>query len=231
MNDTKYNYKILFIEDDNDIRKNYVEVLKSTFKDVYEAKDGLEAYEVYIEKKPDIMIIDVDLPKMNGLEFLKKVRLEDFNTKAILFTSYCDKETLLKASILKLTQYLIKPVSRRDLKDALQLAIKEIENFNIFSKKVLELKDGYYWNFIDKELYCNNNLVKLSKKEKNILNIIFLNSSMNQITTYEELLYNIWDDYNELTLKSLKTFMTAIRKKLPEDTILNEYSLGYKLRC
>ncbi len=143
MNEIQYNYKILFIEDDNDIRKNYVEVLKSTFKDVYEAKDGLEAYDVYTEKKPDIMIIDVDLPKMNGLDFLKKVRQEDLSTKAILFTSYCDKETLLKASILKLTQYLIKPVSRKDLKDAIQLAIKEIENFNISSKKILELKDGY----------------------------------------------------------------------------------------
>ena len=223
------NYKILFIEDDNKTRQNYVNVLKSSFRDVYQAKDGFEALEIYKAKKPDIMIIDVDLPKMSGLDLLKKIRKEDINTKAILFTSYSDKKTLLKATILKLTEYLIKPVSRKELKIAIQLAIDEIENYKITSSDILKLKDSFTWSFEKEELYKCNKLIKLTKKEKDILNIIFRNTLKNKATSYEELLYPIWEDYNELTLKSLKTFMSTIRKKLPENTIVNEYSIGYKI--
>lgn len=231
MNKLQYKYTLLFIEDDNEIRKNYVDILSGTFENVFEASDGVEAYEIYLSKKPDILIIDVDLPKMNGLDLLKKIRLQDFNTKAILFTSHYDKETMLKASILKLTQYLIKPVNRKDLQTALLLAIKEIEKFNVLPKKTLLLRDGFYWNIERNELYKNNSIVKLTKKERDILKIIFANASIHKITTYDALLYPIWDESNELTLKSLKTFMTTIRKKLPEETIINEYSLGYKVIC
>ena len=109
--------------------------------------------------------------------------------------------------------------------------IKEIEKFNVLPKKTLLLRDGFYWNIERNELYKNNSIVKLTKKERDILKIIFANASIHKITTYDALLYPIWDESNELTLKSLKTFMTTIRKKLPEETIINEYSLGYKVIC
>jgi len=223
-------YDILFIEDDFLIRKNYTEVLKSYFANVYEASNGEEAYTIYLKKKPNILIVDLNIPKISGLELLEKIRSSDLNTKVILFTSHCDKETLLKASILKLTQYLIKPVGRKDLINALMLAVEEIENFNIFSKKIVELKDSFYWNIDKSELYCKNDLIKITKKEKDILKIIFTNAVNNTITTYDQLLYSIWDENSESSLKSLKTFMTTIRKKLPKDTILNEYSMGYKVK-
>lgn len=224
------NYSILFIEDDIDIRQNYTNVLKKSFSNVYEAGNGLEAYELYLEKKPDIMIIDVDLPHMNGLDFLKKVRKNDLNTKAILLTSYSDKKTLLDASTLKLTDYLIKPVRRQDLKESLNNAIDELKNYKVISMRRFELNDNYYWSFLENEVYYVNKQINFTSKEKDLLALLFENAGNGKaLTSYEEILYSLWDDYNEYTLSSLKTMMTNIRKKLPKNTIRNEYGIGYKI--
>ena len=114
--ENSYPYKILFVEDDQVIRENYVTYLKMFFSEVFEAEDGEKAYELYKLKKPDIMIIDINIPKLNGLDLLERIRENDYSTKAIMLTAHSDKSFLLKAVGLKLTRYLVKPVSRKDLK-------------------------------------------------------------------------------------------------------------------
>ncbi|MGB5793051.1 response regulator transcription factor [Poseidonibacter sp.] len=121
-----YPYKILFVEDEEATRKNYVTYLKMLFSEVYEAKDGEIAYQLYKEKKPDILILDVNIPKLNGLELLEKIRENDYTTKAIMCTAHSDQNFLLQAVSLQLTKYLVKPVSRQELKEALDLAISEL---------------------------------------------------------------------------------------------------------
>lgn len=229
MNCKKSTYSILFIEDDLVALQNYSLALQECFKNVYQAKDGLIAYEIYKEKKPDIMIIDVDIPKLNGIELLKKIRKTDQNTKAILFTSYSDKNTLLTASTLKLTQYLIKPVARKALFSALDLAIEEIQSFSMISNKILNFQDDFFWDMDKHILFQNKNEISLTKTEKDILSTIFTLGQNNGIITYDEITNSLWEHENEGSLKSLKTFISTLRKKLPKDTILNEYGVGYKL--
>lgn len=224
------NYTILFVEDDEKIRKNYSEVLRDRFVKVYEADNGLSAYDIYLKQKPDIMIIDIDIPKLNGLELLKKIRQTDLNTKAIMLTSYSDKETLLKAMSLKLIQYLVKPVERKKLFEALDMAMIEAKEFNISSNKLFEFKDNYYWNFLTKELCENGAVVPLTKSERNILDIILSNALKKKITTYDELLYIQWSEYTPSSMNSLKTTIKILRRKLPPETILNLHGQGYKLQ-
>jgi diguanylate cyclase (GGDEF)-like protein len=126
-------YDILFIEDDPIIRSNYSKELKVHFKNVYEAPDAFKGYELYQEKKPHIMIVDINLPKMSGLELLKKIRKTDQNTKAIVLTAHTNKEFMLQAASLKLNEYLVKPVNRHDFRQALEKSVQEIESFNIVS--------------------------------------------------------------------------------------------------
>ena len=149
MKDNVSRYAILFVEDEVDIRKNYVTYLKMFFKDVYEASDGKEGYEVYKEKKPDILILDINMPKLSGLELLKKIRQDDSKTKAIMLTAHSDANLLLEAVELKLTKYLIKPISRDELKESLNLVVSELDNYFNENNKILQLKDGCCW---DKDL-------------------------------------------------------------------------------
>jgi len=122
-----YPFKILFVEDEKAIRDNYIQYLKIFFSEVYEAEDGDKAYQIYNEKKPDIIILDINIPKLNGLDLLKKIRENDYITKVIMLTAHTDKKFLLDASSLQLTRYLVKPVSRKNLKEALEHSIEELQ--------------------------------------------------------------------------------------------------------
>lgn len=132
-------YKILIIEDEQETRQNYALYLKTLFNEVYEAQDGEKGYQIYQEINPHIMIVDINLPKLNGLELLKKVRQNDQSTKAIMLTAHTDKDFLLEATTLKLNRYLVKPVNRKDLKEALTTAVKELENYRFSSIKKIHI--------------------------------------------------------------------------------------------
>ena len=185
-----YPYKILFVEDEQLIRENYVTYLKMFFSEVYEAENGEKAYDIYKQKKPDIMIVDINIPKLSGLELLRKIRENDYNTKAIVLTAHTDKTFLLEATSLKLTRYLVKPVSRKDLKEALKDTIDELLKYNILPIQKINLTDDYSWDFQLNELKHHNKNVELTNKEKIFLKLLF--SHKNRVFTYDEIFEYIW---------------------------------------
>lgn len=222
-----YPYKILFVEDEQVTRQNYTDYLKMFFSEVYEAEDGEEAYELYKIKKPDIMIIDINIPKLTGLELLKKIRQKDSQTKAIMLTAHTDKSFLLDAVSLKLTQYLVKPVSRKDLKEALKLTINELLEFNIVPIKKIDLTQNYSWHVELKELKHHNTTIKLTNKERSLLDLLF--SHKNRVFSYDEIFDNVWEYEESISINGLKNMVKRLRKKLPEETIVNVFNEGYKI--
>lgn len=224
-----YPYKVLFVEDEELLRKNYASYLKMLFSDVYEAKDGEEALYLYKEEKPDILIVDIHIPKIDGLELLEIIRKEDISTKAIVFTAHINTEFLLKATSLKLVKYLKKPVSRRDLRNALFLAINEISNYEIIPISTINLEEGYSWNVQLKELKHFNKSIDLTNKERLFLDLLF--SHRNKVFSYNEIFYHVWEDYNEEgSFNGLKNLIRRLRKKLPKDLIQNIFNEGYKIK-
>jgi len=224
---TKYPFDILFIEDEEALRTNYVRYLKRHFRNVYEADNGQSAYLTYKEKKPQILIIDINIPKLNGLELLNKIREHDHTTKAIMLTAQSGTSDLLEAISLKLTKYLIKPISRDELKSALNLVINELSDFDVSSKKTLVLKEMFTWDYTLRELFENNVKVTLTNKERRILTLLF--SNINKTYSYDEIIYDVWEDDEEDKLDALKTIIKNIRKKVPQNTIVNIYGSGYKI--
>ncbi|MBU3015393.1 response regulator [Poseidonibacter lekithochrous] len=227
MNNTKYDYSILLIEDENILRKNYIIYLKTMFEFVYEATDGVEAYNIYKEKRPNILIIDINIPKINGLDLLQMIRQHDHTTKAIVLTAHKDKDFLLQATKLKLTDYLVKPISRRALKLSLEKVIDELTNFKITALKNKILKDGYIWNYDSEELTCNGKVIHLTNKEKLIFTL-FMNN-LNSVLSIDKIIYSVWDEYLKSHEDSLKTILKKLRRKLPNGIIINIHSIGYKI--
>ena len=222
-----YPYKILFVEDEKAIRENYITYLKTFFTEVFEAEDGVKAYELYKLKKPDIMIVDINIPKLNGLELLERIRENDYTTKAIMLTAHTDKSFLLKATTLKLTKYLVKPVSRKDLNEALESTINEILKYSVMSIQKIELSENYSWNMELKELKHHNHIIELTNKERTLLELLF--SHRNRVFTYEEIFEYVWGYDESITLNGLKNMIKRLRKKFPENTILNIFNEGYKI--
>jgi len=221
-----YPYKILFIEDEEATRVNYVSYLKTLFSEVYEADDGEKAYKLYKEKKPDIMIIDINIPKISGLELLKKIREDDYKTKAIMLTAHTKTAFLLDAASLKLTKYLVKPISRKELKDAIELTISELSKYSVLAIKKIDLPQNHSWNSELKELRYYNSLIKLTSKERSFLELLF--SHKNRVFTYDEIFEYVWDYEDDVSINGLKNIVKRLRKKLPEDLIVNIFNEGYK---
>jgi two-component system, OmpR family, response regulator VanR len=222
----KQPYKILFIEDEKEIRDNYTKYLKRHFLNVFEAVDGEDGFTKYKKIKPDIMIVDINMPKITGLELLKKIRESDQTTKVIMLTAYSDTKFLLEASELKLVKYLVKPISRDDLKEALDIAIDEFSKFDVVSKKAINLTDGFKWDCIFEELSCNGNVISLTNKERQITSLLL--SNPNRVYSYDDIIVEVWNDLEYDKLDALKTIVKNIRKKLPKDTIKNVFGIGYK---
>ena len=220
-------YSLLFVEDEKAIRENYIHYLTRYFNNIYEAEDGQEAYSKYLERKPEVMIVDVNIPNMTGIELVKKIRENDHFTKIVMLTAQSDTITLLQASELKLTKYLLKPISRSELQDALEQVFLELSKFSVVSKKVLQLNESYSWNYDTNELLCEHTTITLTNKEFELLKLLF--SKVDKILTFDEIIEHIWKYTYEDKSDALKTIIKNVRKKLPKGTIKNIFGIGYKI--
>ncbi len=83
---------------------------------------------MYKDKKPDILLVDITMPEMNGLELTKKIRETDEITPIIVLSAHSHKEFLFEAIKLNLVDYLIKPVNRNEFKSLIESTIEKISN-------------------------------------------------------------------------------------------------------
>jgi len=116
--------KILFVEDDDMQRNELFTFLKRRVQKVYTASNGEEGYEKYKSIKPDIIITDLRMPRMDGLELVKMVREKDRLIPIIVTTAMNDKETILKSIDVGITNYIVKPVDTNELLSILVEAVK-----------------------------------------------------------------------------------------------------------
>ncbi len=106
--------KVLYAEDEQDIRENIVEILKDEGFEVFEAENGKEAVEVFLENKPDIIVSDIMMPEVSGYELLKIIRsnknIPNNNVPFIFLTALGQKEDVVKGIDLTANDYLTKPI-------------------------------------------------------------------------------------------------------------------------
>lgn len=98
------------------------------FKELYVANNGVEGVELYNQKHPDIVLADISMPLMDGLEMSKVIRKQNPNQKIVLFTSYNDVSSLSKAIEINVNKYIMKPLNYRELFDTLNLMIELLRN-------------------------------------------------------------------------------------------------------
>ena len=145
-----------------------------------------------------------------------------------MLTAYSYTKYLLEAAELKLVKYLVKPITRSDLKLALDMAVDEFSKFDVVAKKRVYLKDGFSWDYEKRNIFLNGIEVALTNKEKKIVALLL--SHPNNIFTYNAIIIEVWDSFEENKLDPLKTIVKNIRKKLPKDTIKNVFGVGYRFK-
>jgi two-component system, OmpR family, response regulator VanR len=215
--------KVLYVEDDEIARENGIEYLENFFEIIYEANDAIKALQLYEKYKPDIIITDIQMPKLNGLEFVKRIRQKDKKTQIIIITAFCDKDYLLKAIELGLVKYLIKPVKEKEFEEALFLCVNSLQED---ISNIIKLENNSYFDIFNKNLVINDEIIKLRTKEILFLELLIKNK--NRYVSYEEIENYVWNE-SVMTKDALKTLVKNIKTKLPKDLILNLTNSGYKI--
>ncbi|RXJ81967.1 response regulator transcription factor [Arcobacter sp. F2176] len=215
------NYTILCVEDEDGIRKRLVNTLKYYFSEVYEAANGEEGYYLYYEKKPNIIISDIEMPEKNGIQMVEEIRKNDLTTIVIMLTAYSSEEYLLNLINLNINHYILKPVVSDNL---LSGVIKALGNK---LKKKVVFSEELYFDMGKRELYYKNEKVLLRKRDKNFL--LLLHENKNRVLTYSMIEEYIWKD-KSMSMSALKTFIKELRQRLPIELIENIPQEGYKLK-
>ncbi|OHD88507.1 response regulator [Sulfuricurvum sp. RIFCSPLOWO2_12_FULL_43_24] len=218
-------YTLLYAEDENNVQAKMNEYFESYFKAVYSASDGQEALELYNRYMPDVVILDINMPKINGLEVARRIRKEDAGTRIIMLTAHSEKELLLQATEIDMSKYLIKPVSPIDLKQALdKVATELISTPNKSAKNRLEYT-------IDKEglIFKSKTLLELSKSERRVLGLLIKNIGYS--VGYETFFYDEEGNTETNNEASLRNIMVKLRKKCPDLNIKNIKDVGYIAYC
>jgi len=214
---------ILYAEDEEGVRRNIADSLGYYVKEVYQASNGQEALDIYNEKSPDIILSDIHMPILNGIEFVKKVRSNNRNIPIVMITAHTDKQYLLQAVELHMEKYIIKPLEMDELFATLE---KCVDIININNIEILKVDKDYIYDYDKKELSYQNKTVILNKKEISFIERLI--SNQDKMTTYEELQEYVWCD-DVMTDSALRSLVRNLRKKLPTDLLFNLSGIGYRL--
>ncbi|CAA6820839.1 MAG: Putative two-component response regulator [uncultured Sulfurovum sp.] len=222
---------LLYIEDDKDIQEIYLDLINEEVDRVHLAHDGEEGYALYLNIKPDIILLDINMPKVDGLSLAKKIREADSKVKIIITTAYGEQDKLLQAIELYLIKYILKPIDPKILKEALLKAKSEVlasREDEVASEKIFSLDEEHIWNFDTEKLYENSIEVKLTKNERRLLKLLSTNE--NKVFTFFEIFdYISYEDFDKsYDAGQVRALVKLLRKKIPKESVLNIYGEGYR---
>lgn len=215
------NLKILYIDDEEYIRANAVEYLSFYCNHVYEAKDGIDGIEKYKQYNPDIIITDIKMPRLSGIDMVKKIRQKDKKTKVILATAFLETSYLLQAVELGLVKYLVKPITADKLLPVLKSCIENI----VEDKSIFNLDNGFTFDILNKTLFLNHEQIFLTKKELLFLEVLVKNYK--RAVKYDELNNYVWE--GEMSDDAIRSIVKELRKKISKQVIKNISGIGYQI--
>ncbi len=211
---------VLCVEDEEGIRVRLAKTLSYYFGTVYEAKHGLEGLALYEAHHPDVIISDIGMNGMNGVELASAIRKKDKQTPIIMLTAYSKEEYLMELINLKIDHFILKPANAERLLEGIQKALD--------GKLLGRIKLGRDLLFspLERKLFFEGHEITLSKREKAFLLLLLQNQK--KITSYTQIEDTIWEG-KIMSSEALKTFIKELRKKVTIEFLENLPQEGYRL--
>lgn len=214
---------ILYIEDDASIRETISKVLHYFSDTILAVASAEEAQERYATFAPDIIICDINLPGMNGIDFVKWLRSFDEKSQVFLLTAYTDKAYLLEAIKLSLVDYLTKPIDFTILEKTLKNAARKV-----IQHKTLHVTfiTGALYLYQQRTVTFEQHIHPLTAKEVKLLDHLIANQ--NRMTSKEELQKTLWED-DMGSESAFKSLVNKLRAKIGKEAIENISGVGYRI--
>jgi DNA-binding response OmpR family regulator len=220
--------KILLVEDDKQLGRALKKMLETKGYEVNHIEDGEDAFNDILIHEYDVYLLDINLPKIDGLKLIKLIRHKNLNTIIIMITASAEIEDMEKAygeNHDGCDEYIKKPFHSEELLLRIEhwVKIKQDQCDKAKSNKISIDNMEFYFDTLD--LYIDGILANLRKKEKRLLAILLKN--MGKTVTKDDIVKYVWEN-EEKKEYPLRQLVSELKNKLPNDYITSVVGIGYR---
>lgn len=215
------NKRILIVEDEWKLRRIASDFLKKEGFTVIEAEDGEQALDYIVSQNFDLIILDLMLPKINGWDLLKEIRVKDATLPVIMLTARGREDDILKGYEMKADEYIVKPVSMKVLVAKVKAFLRIHSLADIITFGGLEI------NSTSRDVKLEGNPVELSQKEFELL--LFFIKNKGQVLSRDRIITSLWGYDYDGDIRAVDSQIKRIRKKLEGKYIKTIRGAGYKI--
>lgn len=220
--------RILVIEDEKELCDSIKEGLTLDGYEVDACYNGLDGEEMATIEPYDLILLDLTLPDMDGMDILKSVRSQNALVPILILSARVQTEDKVEGLDRGANDYLTKPFDFSEL----EARIRSLTRRKFEQKSIYLSFDGLEMDTKTRRLHYNNEEIFLTKKEMGILEYLLLNQE--RVVSQEEIIEHVWNnEVNEFS-NSIRVHISALRKKLREkmghDPIVNKVGQGYILK-
>ena len=228
---------ILVVDDERDLLDLIEYNLKKEGYDVLKAEDGLDGIRMAKKYKPDLVLLDIMMPKMGGLEACEQIRADEEikNTPIIFLTAKSDEKTEVKGLNLGADDFLTKPISTAKLVSRITAVLRRLDNVNSDSSVIDPVENENLITVhdlvIDKDRYIvfkNAEELQLPKKEFELL--FYLANRKGKVLDRQTLLNEVWGNNIYVIDRTIDVHIRKIREKLGDDYIETVKGVGYRFK-
>ncbi|MBA6155837.1 response regulator transcription factor [Tenacibaculum sp. S7007] len=221
--------KLLLAEDEPSLGQIVKESLETRNFEVFHAENGEEALEIYQKEQPEVLVLDVMMPKKDGFTLAKEIREENNGIPIIFLTAKSQTKDVLEGFKHGGNDYLKKPFSMEELIVRIHALLNRIN----LKKDNSKINIGEFnFNYTKQLLTHKEQSEPLTHRESELL--FHLSQKKNEILDRAFVLKKLWGDDDFFNARSMDVFISKLRKKLKKDTnvqIINVRGYGYKLIC
>ena len=210
--------KVLLVEDEENLARLLKGAIGDYFHSFIVAKDGVEGKELFLKIKPDIVITDIEMPHLSGLDMAKELKSINSDVPIIILSAFSEKEKLFSAIDVGVTKYFLKPFDPDELLDYINSISTTL------GTKRIKLNEGFIFNTTTNSLYKNDRFVPLSKNEIKFFCLLLANKET--IIDDKTIKDKLWGE--EVSDERVRTFIRRIRVKTSKKLIKNVKGLGYQ---
>lgn len=216
--------RILLLEDDANLNETVTEFLEEQGYDVVSVYDGYEAQEKLYESKYDLLLLDVNIPGINGFDLLKEAREGDVLAPAIFITSLDSVDDLEKGFDSGCDDYIRKPFALKELHIRVETLLKR--GFFHETKEFIAIASNIAYDIKNNELIIDDKTVSLGHKESMLLKLFMKNEG--EVVHHEQIYSHLWNFDEEPSDAALRTYIKNLRKIIGKDKIVSIKKQGYK---
>ena len=219
--------RLLIVEDEIELCDTVAKTLYRAGYEVDTCYDGNEALDYILAENYDLIVLDLNLPGMDGMELLKELRKKNEETKVLILSARSQIADKVEGLDAGANDYMEKPFHLQEL----EARIRSLTRRKFVQKDVCLTCGGIRFDTKKREAYAKGEFVALTRKENGILEYLLLNQG--RPVSQEELIEHVWDASADSFSGSIRVHMSSLRKKLKAvlgyDPILNKIGEGYKV--